>query len=139
MKFVKSRSMKVSVTKEQEKQLSAKSKIEEACRNKDVLAFDIYKDDQLVGFVMLREYEKGCFFLWDYAVDHAFQNRHIGTAALRELIILLRQQHGMHTMTTTYIWGNEHAKHIYEAVGFKETDIVDESGCHEVNMRLQSL
>lgn len=37
-------------------------------------------------------------------------------------------------MTTTYIWGNEHAKHVYEKVGFVETDVVDEDGIHEVNM-----
>lgn len=37
-------------------------------------------------------------------------------------------------MTTTYTWGNSHAKYLYEKVGFKETDIVDEPDCHEVNM-----
>ena len=37
-------------------------------------------------------------------------------------------------ITTTYIYGNDHAKHIYEKVGFVETDVVDEPDCHEVNM-----
>ena len=38
-------------------------------------------------------------------------------------------------MTTTYIWGNEQAKHVYEKVGFVETSVVDEPNCHEVNMK----
>ena len=36
--------------------------------------------------------------------------------------------------TTTYIWGNDHARHLYERIGFTETDVVDEPDCHEVNM-----
>ena len=46
----------------------------------------------------------------------------------------MKEKYGMEEITTTYIWGNEHAKHIYEKVGFTETDVVDEEGCHEVNM-----
>ena len=37
-------------------------------------------------------------------------------------------------MTTTYLFGNLHAKHVYEKIGFIETDFVDEEGIHEVNM-----
>ena len=33
-----------------------------------------------------------------------------------------------------HLKGNNHAKHIYEKVGFKETDVVDEPDCKEVNM-----
>ena len=29
---------------------------------------------------------------------------------------------------------NPISNHVYEKVGFEETDIVDENGCHEVNM-----
>ncbi len=29
------------------------------------------------------------------------------------------------------------AKHVYEKVGFVETDVVDEPDCHEVNMLLK--
>ena len=36
--------------------------------------------------------------------------------------------------TTTYIFGNDVAKHVYEKIGFIETDVVDEPDCHEVNM-----
>ena len=36
-------------------------------------------------------------------------------------------------MTTTYLFGNVHAKHVYEKVGFVETDVVDEDDIYEVN------
>lgn len=45
----------------------------------------------------------------------------------------------MHTLTTTYTWGNEQAKHMYESVGFKETGVVNENGVHEVNMEYHIL
>lgn len=37
-------------------------------------------------------------------------------------------------MSTTYLWGNTIAKHVYEKVGFEETDVVFEEDVHEVNL-----
>lgn len=42
MNFKKSQSMKISVLPEQEKELSSKERIELACKQPDVLAFDIF-------------------------------------------------------------------------------------------------
>ena len=126
--------MKISVLPEQEKQLSSKERIETACKEPDVLAFDIFNGELLIGFIMVRQYEKNEYFLWNYATDHKYQNQGLGTAALREFIEYMKIHHNMKTLTTTYIWGNEHAKHLYEKIGFAETDVVDEPDCHEVNM-----
>ncbi len=134
MLFQPSKAMKVSVLPEQEKQLSSMERIRVACEQENVLAFDIYSEDLLIGFAMLRQFDKGAYFLWDYAIDHKFQNRHYGTTALLALIDFMKETHNMTKMTTTYIWGNEHAKHIYEKVGFTQADVVDEEDCHEVNM-----
>ena len=71
----------------------------------------------------------------DYAIDIKYQNKGYGTEALIELGNLLKTEYGVKRMTTTYIWGNEHAKHVYEKVGFIETDVVNEPDCHEVNMK----
>ena len=84
---------------------------------------------------MFEKYTKRTYFLWDYAIDVNYQNKGYGTKALIELGNLLKTEYGVKRMTTTYIWGNEHAKHVYEKVGFIETDVVDEPDCHEVNMR----
>ena len=79
-------------------------------------------------------FEERKYFLWEYAIDIRFQNQHKGTRALIEFIDYLKTRHDAKEITTTYIYGNEHAKHIYEKVGFTETDVVDEPDCHEVNM-----
>lgn len=136
-RFVHSQSMKVTVSKEQEAHLSANEKIQAACCQENVLAFDIYHSETLIGFAMLRQYDDTGWFLWDYAIDQAYQNLYYGTDALQALIDHMETSCGLKEMTTTYIWGNNHAKHIYENLGFVETDVVDEPGCHEVNMIFQ--
>ena len=62
------------------------------------------------------------------------QRRGYGRKALGALIRLMQERYGLHSMTTTYIWGNTVAAHLYESLGFVETDVVDEPDCHEVNM-----
>ena len=126
--------MKVTVLPDQEKQLSSKDKIASACLKEDVLAYDIYLQDLQIGFVMVQKFDEGSYFLWNYAIDYKYQNQNYGTVALREFIHFMKDTYDMSKMTTTYIWGNEQAKHLYEKIGFLETDIVDEVGCHEVNM-----
>ncbi len=134
MFFKKSDSMKISVLPEQKNQISSEERIRVACVEPDVLAFDIIHNERLVGFIMVREYEKGEFFLWNFAIDSSFQNKGIGTKALLEFIEFMKTSYNMKVLTTTYIWGNEHAKHVYEKTGFIQTDVVDEPDCHEVNM-----
>ena len=134
MQFTESNSMKVSVTAEQARFLSSPEKIERACKDPNVAAFDIQKDGVIIGFVLVRKYDEGCFFLWDLAIDAKYQNHGYGSLALAEFMEFMHSEYRMHTMTTTYIFGNEHAKHLYEKLGFIETDVIDEPGCHEVNM-----
>ena len=134
IKFIKTDSMKVEVLKEQEKFLSSKDRIKNAIELDNVLAFDIFDDDLLMGFAMLKNFDEGCFFLWDFAIDYKYQNKGYGTNVLKELIIFMNHNYKMHTITTTYVYGNNIIKHIYEKIGFVETSIVDENNTHEVNM-----
>ncbi|MCR5422522.1 MAG: GNAT family N-acetyltransferase, partial [Bacilli bacterium] len=97
-----------------------------------VKAFDIYDCEDLIGFVLVYESEKNKYFLWEYAIDIKYQNQGKGTKALIEFIIYMKEQYEATEMTTTYLFGNDHAKYIYEKVGFVETDVVDEEDCHEV-------
>lgn len=134
MHFVKSKSIKVSVLPEQVKQLSSKERIEEAFSTDNVLSFDIYKDDLLIGFVMVRQFDEGKYFLWNYAIDYKYQNQNHGTEALVDFISYMVKEYRMSILTTTYKAGNECAKKLYEKIGFIETDVVDEEESHEVNM-----
>ena len=133
--FIKSSGLKIDLTEEQEKQLSDKETIEKALRDETVIAFDIYNDGVLVGFAMLKNCGEG-FFLWDYAIDVKHQNKGCGSKALKELIEFLKSEHNISRITTTYKFGNEHAKRLYEKLGFIETDIVKTESIHEVNMIL---
>ena len=136
MRFLESKSIKIELSENDLKQISSAEKIKKACEALNVIAFDIFDDEKLIGFAMLREYEKESYFLWNYAIDYRYQNKGYGTKALKELIHLLIDKYGINEMVTTYLWGNLHAKHVYEKVGFVETDVVDEDGIHEVNMHL---
>lgn len=135
-KFVKSDSMKVDVLPSQEGELCTKETIADICKSETVIAFDVYRTGTLVGFALLKKYDENGYFLWNYVIDAKYQNRGFGTEILRELISIMRDEYGADELSTTYIFGNGHAKHVYEKVGFIETDVVDEPDCHEVNMEL---
>lgn len=133
-RFIPATEMKVEVSLEQQAFISTKEDIKICCSYKNVLAYDIFLGEELIGFAMIEMVTKRTFFLWDYAIDLKHQNQGHGTAALLELIDLLKKEYGIKRITTTYIWGNEQAKRAYEKAGFLETDVVDEPDCHEVNM-----
>ena len=133
MRFIDSKKMKIELSKEQLEQLSSQEKIARVIKEKDVLAFDIYDEEKIIGFVMLKKYHSGCF-LWDYAIDYKYQNRGYGYKCLIELIDLLKEQYHIEEITTTYKWGNEPAKYIYNKAGFIEVSVVEEDSVHEVNM-----
>ena len=51
---------------------------------------------------------------------------------------MLEQEHHAKVVTTNLnTFGNNHAKYVYEKVGFWETDVVDGNGIHEVNMAVE--
>lgn len=128
--------MKISVLPSQEIYLSSRNELKQALKLANVLGFDIYCGRTLIGFIMVRKYLDNAFFLWDYAIDHKYQNSGYGFTALCKFISFMQKGYNMNTMTTTYIYGNGHTKHIYEKIGFIQTDVVDKEDCHEVNMIL---
>ena len=93
IRFVPSNEMKVDVHKSQEHQISRKEKIKQNTLRHDTISFDVYDDSKLIGFVMLREFEKRKFFLWNFAIDKNFQNKGLGTQVLRNLICFLNDKH----------------------------------------------
>lgn len=136
MTFAASSEMKIGLAPGQEEMLSTKETIKAIIEKypDTVMAFDIFDGDELIGFALVHRFEERKYFLWEYAIDAKHQNMCKGTRALREFIDLLKTRYGAKEITTTYIWGNERAKHVYESVGFVETDVVDVPDCHEVNM-----
>lgn len=121
---------------EQKKIVSSVERINQELKKDGNYGFNIYIDDCKIGFALLRKYEENTFFLWDYIIHKNFQNRGYGTKALIELLSFFKKQFSIKRVITTYIFGNEHAKYIYEKIGFTEIDVVDEDGIHEVNMQI---
>ena len=136
MQFIPSNEIKVSVLPEQRQWVCSPEMIGRAVRREDTIAFDVWEERRLVGFVMLRKFQEGEWFLWKYVIDGKEQRRGYGRKALQELIRLMQAHYGLKAMTTTYIWGNTVAARLYESLGFEQTDVVDEPDCHEVNMVL---
>ena len=134
--LVKSKGMQFQLPKDQAGQLSSPERMKAALTNNDVLAFDILLDEQVIGFAMMRYFKVNSWFLWNYAIDPAYQGQGFGYAALNHIIHYMGQVHQMQLMTTTYLMGNRSAKGMYEKLGFIETDIVDQEDCQEVNMAL---
>ncbi len=137
MKFIKSNSMKIEILPEQEYQIQSKEGIKLACKEKNVLAFDILDDDKTIGFALLRNFEKGGWFLWDYAIDYKYQGQHYGEKALKELIAMMKSEYALKIITTTYIYENNVAKKLYEKLGFVKVNEINEPDCHEVDMQLE--
>ena len=132
--FVNSDIMKIRLFQDQWKQISSPERMAEALTQDDVIGLDMYDSEKLIGFAMLRKYADDGWFLWNYAIDKDFQNKHYGQTALQKLIEYMKTAYEAKEISTTYLWGNSHAKYVYEKVGFVETDVVDEEDCHEVNM-----
>lgn len=137
MKFIPKTKFQLTLSEADRKQLSSSERIEQALTDPDILSYDIWDGDARVGFAMLCPFEGNGFFLWNFAIDSAYQNQHYGQRALRELLALLKQEHHAKVVTTTYTVGNDHAKYVYEKVGYWETDVVDENSIHEVNMAVE--
>ena len=135
--FRKTDGFHIMLSEDQYRQISSPARIRAALAEENVLGFDIFLRDAIVGFAMLRRFEAEAWFLWDFAIDAAYQNRKLGTLSLRMLMELMRTQYHAKRITTTYLWGNDRAKHVYESLGFVETDVVDEPGIHEVNMSVE--
>ena len=133
--FKPSKEIKVELLDDQWKQLCSKETIKKGCQKRGVIAFDIYDEDHLIGFAMLTKWRR-TYFLWNYAIDKEEQNKGYGTEALYALFKYMKENYNAKVMTTTYIWGNDIAKHVYEKVGFIETDVVETDEYKEVNMKI---
>lgn len=137
MRFEQTKEYKdIDILPEQEEYISSGEKINKVLQQEENYGFNIYLDEHKIGFILLRQFAQDSFFLWEYIIDRRFQNKGYGTDALIKMLDFLKKEFSAKVITTTYIWGNEHAKHIYEKIGFIETDIVDEDGIHEVNLKM---
>jgi diamine N-acetyltransferase len=102
--------------------------------NHDVYPFAVYNEESLVGFMMLDEdLDERCMTVWRFMIAVEHQNKGYGTEALKKIISLVKESRKYDYMTLDYAIGNEHAKYIYEKLGFLPTGEISNG---EVVMRL---
>lgn len=74
---------------------------------------------------------------WSWFLLCKYLTNGYGKKSLSELIRFLKENYNLKVLTTTYIYGNQIAKKLYESLGFVEIEIIEEDGIHEVDMRLE--
>jgi diamine N-acetyltransferase len=82
----------------------------------------IYDDDTMVGFLMYGiDPQDRQYWLYRYMIDHRYQGRGLGRAALTRLIDLLRRTSGCACLNVGYDPANVVAERLYLSAGFEET------------------
>lgn len=90
--------------------------------------FAVYADGILIGFIMLGYYEaRKQYTLWKFLIDKDYQSQGYGREALKQGLAYLKEKFGVKEIYTGVALGNETAKHLYNAVGFKETGVVEDN------------
>ena len=88
--------------------------------------FAIYDNDIIVGFIMMGYYKvKGYYTLWEFMIDHKYQNKGYGRQALKLGLEFVRDKFGQVDIYTGVTPGNTVAKKLYESVGFVSTGLIE--------------
>ncbi len=96
--------------------------------------FAVYDEDVLVGFIMMGYYElKGYYTLWEFLIDHRYQNKGYGRQALKLGLKYVWDRFGPVDIYTGVTPGNKVAKSLYQSVGFRETGLI-ELGMEEMRL-----
>lgn len=96
--------------------------------------FAIYKDEEIIGFMMLEWYEKGREAgIWRFMIAEEQQGKGYGTEAMKVAIEMIKAEDKFDYISLSYVPGNEAGQHVYEKLGFKATGEIDDG---EIIMKL---
>lgn len=88
----------------------------------------VYDDEQMVGFIMYRSEDYGLAKVWfidRLMIAEGHQGKGYGRAAMTALLQHLRSQTGYTAILISFVPGNEVAKKLYSALGFKDTGEIE--------------
>ncbi len=98
--------------------------IAEAAHTTDRWERAIYVGDVPVGYVLLSEDRiKPRYFLWRMMIDHRYQRRGYGRAAMRHVIDYVAALPGASELFVSYVPGDDGPHAFYESVGFVDTGV----------------
>ena len=87
----------------------------------------IYRDNELVGFIMWLMQQAGKMEIWRFMIDQKFQQQGLGRMALGLALAEIRQQPEVSCIEICYSPENPLAKPFYASFGFVETGMDDEN------------
>jgi diamine N-acetyltransferase len=92
----------------------------------------IHAGDTLVGFVMLYDHtlveapEEREFFLWRLMIDHRYQGKGYGHAAVERLVEHVRTRPAAERLLVSHVKGADRLSRFYQSLGFRYTGKEDE-------------
>lgn len=96
--------------------------------------FAIYKDEEVIGFMMLGVDEKEREAdIWRFMIAEEQQGKGYGTEAMKVAIEIIKNEKKFDCVALSYVPGNDVGQHVYEKLGFKATGEIDDG---EIIMKL---
>lgn len=96
--------------------------------------FAIYKDEEVIGFMMLAWNEKEREAdIWRFMIAEDHQGKGYGTDAMKVAIGMIKDEDKFDYVSLSYVPGNDVGQHVYEKLGFKATGDIDDG---EIIMKL---
>lgn len=89
--------------------------------------FAIYKDEEVIGFLMLDWDEKEReVSIWRFMIAEEHQNKGYGRKAIEQAIDIIKESNKFDCIYIEYVPGNDAGEHLYKSVGFKDTGEIDD-------------
>lgn len=88
--------------------------------------YALYEGEEPVGFIMFDwQPEKKWVEIWRLMIDHRFQGKGYGRAAVQKALEFLRESGLFDKVQINYVEENQGAKHLYRSLGFQETGAME--------------
>lgn len=88
--------------------------------------YALYEGEEPVGFIMFDwQPEKKWVEIWRLMIDHRFQGKGYGRAAVQKALEFLRESGLFDKVQINYVEENQGAKHLYRSMGFQETGAME--------------
>jgi len=89
----------------------------------------------LVGLALVRDMteEPACYELQQFMIDQRYQNKGLGTQALKRILTELERERRFDCVEVCVDKTNAQALHVYEKAGFVDTGYIDPDVPHSVN------
>ena len=88
--------------------------------------YALYEGEEPVGFIMFDwRPEKKWVEIWRLMIDHRFQGKGYGRAAVQKALEFLREGGLFEKVQINYVEENQGAKHLYRSMGFQETGAME--------------